>query len=156
MQRIDSNEQICRNQFICDEKTTILDYAAKHLPNLSIYELNKNDWKFKEYGFIICTNVLSAIPYENDRLSILKCIKNLLSAEGIALISVQFRNSYFKTYGVRMNAFPYEDGWIIYSGNRYSFYGIINPESLHRLLSDAGLHIMHRKIIDGSVYYIVS
>ncbi len=152
---VDSEEQIRRNQCICGKRATILDYAEKYLPTLSVYKLDDNDWKNRTYGFILCTNVLSAVPCKSERLCILKRIKQLLAKEGIALISVQFRNSYYKTYAARMNTHAYEDGWIISSCNRYSFYGIIHPNSLHKLFSDSGLRLLHQRIIDGSVYCIV-
>jgi len=93
---IDSEEQITRKQEIWKEKTSIIDYSNK-VSNLKIYSIRETRWENYKYDFILCSNVLSAIPYDSERIKVLKNIERLLNYKGKALITTQYRNSYFST-----------------------------------------------------------
>ncbi len=151
---IDSSEQLARIQNIDGVKTTVLSFEDKY-PNLKIYELSKNEWMNRHYDFILCSNVLSAIPYRKERVKVLKNIRNVLKPNGTALITVQYRNSYFSDYENRSTAIPYYDGWIINNKGNYSFYGLVIPEKLKKLCSEAKLIIENTQLKDGSCYIFV-
>ncbi len=148
---VDSKIQLSRNQVIDGEKISIISYA-NDISNLNVFELSENDWKKQKYDVILCCNVLSTIPNHFDRLTILENIKKMLNETGEALITVQYRNSYFKLYKSRDYAFPYYDGWIINNKGTHSFYGLITPKALEELCNEASLKITNIQIHDGSTY----
>lgn len=147
----DSKIQLERVQIIENCKTTIKDYASNVLKNGIVFSVEEIDFR-KKYDFILCTNVLSAIPKTYERKKVLKNIFKLLKKDGIALLSLQYRNSYFDTYKTNKNACPYNDGWIIKNRNNYSYYAIIPPEKLCLLCEEAGFKIHKKIIVDGSIY----
>ncbi len=151
---IDSKEQIERTQTINKLKTTLLKYAKEKMSNVKVFELQDDKWKKVKYDIVLCTNVLSAIPNYEMRLCVLKNIKASLNNDGKAFISVQYRNSYFNSYNSRNNTYKYYDGWIIRNNKSYSFYGIIKPNEIISMCSEAGLKIINFKLLDGSIYII--
>jgi 2-polyprenyl-3-methyl-5-hydroxy-6-metoxy-1,4-benzoquinol methylase len=91
---IDSIDQLSRIQVINGRKTSILSYADS-TSNLNVFELSEDHWKNQNYDVVFCCNVLSAIPNQDDRIQVLKNIKSVLKTNREALITVQYRNSYF-------------------------------------------------------------
>lgn len=152
---IDSEEQITRKQRIWAEQTSIIDYSDR-INNLQVYSIRENKWKSYKYDFILCSNILSAIPYDSERFEVLNNIKELLNYKGRALITTQYRNSYFSTYESRNNTFKYHDGWIIKNKSYYSFYGLISTERLVGYCNKGGLSIEKIDIHDGSSFITVS
>ena len=152
---IDSKVQITRKQMIHDNEVSVLEYASKFMKNAYAYSLEEYDFKKEKFDFVLCTNVLSAIPNTDDRKKVLSNIKQLLKPTGNALISVQYRNSYFNTYSTKEGCVKYEDGWIIKRGNSFSFYGIIFPDKLIKLCGESGLIVENIYKHDGSVYLTV-
>ena len=152
---VDSEIQISRIQKIHSENTTVQEYARKYIKNATVFSLTDKNWKEKKYDFILCTNVLSAIPDINERKILLKNIASLLSNDGTALISVQHSNSYFKTYSKNPNAIKHEDGWIIKRGSSHSFYGIIKPNKLIEMCKKANLEIVNDYRKEGTIYLTV-
>lgn len=153
---IDSQIQIDRVQHIDGIKTTIREYIGKFLPTADVYPVNSGEWIIKKYDFILCSNVLSSIPNIDERLLVLKNIKKVIKPGGKALISVQYRNSYFKTYANNPNASQFLDGWLIKNINYYTFYGIITPDKLVEICLKSDLLIRNKRLIDGSVYLEIS
>lgn len=153
---LDSQIQIKRKQIIEGQYTSVLEYANE-FANVSVISVETFQClNNRSFDFILCTNVLSAVPYIEERKRILINIKRLLSKSGIALISVQYRNSYFKTYVENKENFPYEDGWIIKKGNSYSFYGMIYPDALYSLCKEVGLKVVDQINYDGSTYIFLN
>lgn len=152
---IDSEIQISRKQIICDVKTTVKEYAKNYLTNTLVYALENIQEIDLKFDFILCTNVLSAIPKTEDRVKTLNQIKHLLNFEGNALITVQYYNSYFNTYSNNPKIIEYNGGWIIPKGNDYTYYGIIKPKSLIEYCNMAGLFIKNKFSKDGSIYLTV-
>ena len=152
---LDSEIQISREQIICDVMTTVKDFAKTHLSNTSVYALeNAKDIDCK-FDFILCSNVLSAIPSTEDRISSLNHIKELLDKKGKALITVQYYNSYFNTYSKNPKTIEYNDGWLIPKGNDYTYYGIIKPLVLIEYCKKVGFIISDKYSNDGSIYLTV-
>lgn len=152
---LDSAVQISRTQMIHEERLSVIDYAKKHLSNAYVYSIEEYDFDKDEFDFILCSNVLSAIPLVDERKKVLRNIKKLLKSTGTALISVQYSNSYFKTYSQNTGAIKHEDGWIIKRGNSYSFYGIILPNELIELCENVGMEVVKVIKHDGSIYLTV-
>lgn len=152
---IDSNEQILRKQKIWNEKTSVMVYSNK-IDNLEVYSLNDTKWKEYKYDFILCSNVLSAIPNDLDRIKVLNNIKSILSYKGKALITTLYRNSYFSLYKMRESSIKYHDGWIVKNGSLFSFYGLISVEKLINYCINAGLIVDDVIIRNGSVFVVVA
>lgn len=149
---IDSEIQISRTQIIHNERTTVCEYAADHLNEAKVFSIEKIDQIEEKFDFILCSNVLSAIPNKEYRVNVLKNINKLLSVNGKALVSVQYRNSYFNSYATNPNATKNYDGWLIKKGDSYSFYGLIKPDSLIGLCENTGLVVEKKILKDGSVF----
>jgi SAM-dependent methyltransferase len=152
---LDSQIQIKRKQIIEGQYTTVLEYANE-FSNVCVISAEDFQHINRLFDFILCTNVLSAVPCIEERKRILINIRRSLSKKGIALISVQYRNSYFNTYVENKDNIPYEDGWIIKKGNGYSFYGMIYPDALCSLCEESGLNVVDQFNNDGSTYVFVN
>lgn len=152
---IDSKRQLSLKQTIQGQSCTIVSYAERNLPNVKIYDLEDVRWRTSQYDRILCNNVLSAIPYVQDRYIVLENIQRQLHCDGEALISVQYRNSYFKQYHERTDIQQYQDGWIIPLKHYFTFYGIIMPADLEKMFEDVGLETISSQKKDRSVYFIV-
>jgi SAM-dependent methyltransferase len=151
---VDSKEQLNRIQKIDKDKQLTIKEYSKSVSNLkvcSIEEFNYNQY----FDWALCTNVLSAIPHENERIKVLQNIYQALKSNGKALITTQFRNSYFKLYQIKENAQNYNDGWIIKNKKGYSFYGIIPPNSLKELCLKAGITNFKWGSIGETAYIII-
>ncbi|HAT4321365.1 TPA: class I SAM-dependent methyltransferase [Clostridium perfringens] len=151
---IDSEEQIKRVQLINGEKTTLKKYA-KDIENINIFSLNDYEWQEIKYDFILCCNVLSAVPFYSKRIEIFKNIKKNLSNDGIAVISTQYNNSYFNNYNSRKDCNKHYDGWIIKGKNNVAFYGLVNLEKLKYYAKKVGLKIDRAYKKSGSAYLFV-
>lgn len=152
---IDSSEQVNRKQLINGERITIKKYCEKYIPNVNIFELQDDKWRIGEYNFILCANVLSAIPLYSERIKVFKNISNLLRSDGIALISTQYRNSYFNSYNLRKDCKKYYDGWIICGKQYPAFYGIVTLEKMISYAKRSNLSIRKAYKKDGSAYLMV-
>lgn len=153
---VDSSEQLNRIQTINDKQTSVLDYIEKHLPKASAITIedyySKDDMTF---DVIICSNVFSAIPDYMIREKILDSFAKNITEEGVIIISIQYRNSYFKNYEQRINCERFLDGWIINGKNGTSFYGIIEPERMINLCLKHNLSLIKRFNYDGSYVLIL-
>lgn len=147
---VDSAFQLHRKQKINLEKNVSIFEVKKSLEDLEVYLID--DFTLKEkFDWAICTNVLSAIPFEDIRINVLKNIKESLRVGGKLIISLQYRNSYFNSYEKRENAIKYGDGWILQNKNNYTFYGIILPDKIKHMCKILDFKILDEKIIDGSI-----
>lgn len=151
----DSEVQINRLQTIYGKKTTVKEYVENELPNSKVIELENIENINTLFDFVLCTNVLSAIPFYEERLKVLSNIYELLKENGKALISVQYKNSYFNTYLTNPNAVELNGGWLIKIRNSYSYYAIITPNELVSMCQNAGFKIEKKIVKDGSVYVFV-
>lgn len=153
---LDSQVQITRTQTIHSVKTSVELFAKNSLKNASVYYLENFDFSKQQFDFILCSNVLSAIPDKSTRVKLLDNIYNILHDNGTALITIQYRNSYFNTYNNRKGVEKYEDGWLIKKNNSYSFYGIIPPQQLIEMCLNSNLKIESAYKHDGSIYLTVA
>ncbi len=153
---LDSVIQISRIQRICDENLSVVEYAERYLSNSYVYPIESYNFGEEKFDFILCTNVLSAIPILNERYNILNNIYKMLKPSGYALISIQYSNTYFKNYKNKNGARKFGDGWLIKKGNNYSFYGIILPDKLIEMCQSVGLQIHNIYKHDGSIYLTVN
>lgn len=151
---LDSSIQISRKQIIWGKKTTLLEWSNS-IQNLNVFSVEEFNWEAAQYDFILNSNVLSAIPEEDDRIKLLQNIRQLLKNNGKALITTQYRNSYFNTFEFNPKAFKHNDGWIVNNNGNYSFYGIIDKSKILTYFSIVGLQVIDISTHDGSVYATV-
>jgi 2-polyprenyl-3-methyl-5-hydroxy-6-metoxy-1,4-benzoquinol methylase len=153
---IDSVIQLSRQQCINNLKTSVYEYIKKYMPYTKAFSIENFKWPKEAYDFILCSNVLSAIPDVLERKKVLDNIRVMLKPNGKALISIQFSNSYFKTYLTNPIATAYLDGWLIgKKDGSYSFYGIINKDQLIVMCEASNLKVNNVRQCDGSVYIVV-
>jgi 2-polyprenyl-3-methyl-5-hydroxy-6-metoxy-1,4-benzoquinol methylase len=139
---VDSKVQLKRTQWIHLQKTSVETYAGKIWPSCTIQYL-EDFWKqpARHYHFILCANVLSAIPSTKVRAKSLRAIHESLEPEGQVLFVNQHTNSRFTEIRKRQCTTPYLDGWIANSEGRASYYGILNKSSVIKLVSRFGFYI---------------
>lgn len=152
---VDSTYQLDKVQQILQEHTSIKEYVKGNLDRAECFDIAQYEWIKRGYDFVLCSNVLSAIPERAARLELLRNIYRSLSQEGVALITIQFRNTYFSTYDSNPNAEKYLDGWILKHGTINTFYGIIQPEQLLADCAESSLKVVSKKLKDGSIYLVV-
>ncbi|RKY07633.1 MAG: hypothetical protein DRP66_06310 [Planctomycetota bacterium] len=123
---VDSEVQLTRTQRIHGEYTSIKAYAKKIWPSCTIQNL-KDFWKQSahRYHFVLCANVLSAIPCPKTRARSLRAIRAALAHNGRVLFVNQHTNSYFTEVRKRASSRPHLDGWIAESKGGSSYYGIL-------------------------------
>ena len=99
-----------------------------------------------------CINVMSAIPLSAERERVLAQILNSLEPRGSCLFVVQYRNSDFNRMANLPIAEPWHDGFLLKSLRGYSFYALISPAALAKLLGQAGFEVVNQQLNQGSVY----
>lgn len=149
---LDSKVQIEREQVINGERISILEYSQKPKSNIVPIILNDIDAKALKADFVLCANVLSAIPFPPVRRGVLNNIRPMLKQGGKALFSVQYSNSYFTEKLADPMVLKYRDGFMIEKQGRWSFYGIIAPNRLRRMVGNAGFEVINEKHNEGVVY----
>lgn len=148
---VDSEIQLSRQQVICGVETSIRDYVnGSNTIDLADEQAFAKSGRRYDRGF--CINVLSVIPILARRRSVLKSILEHLAPNGRCLFVVQYRNSDFSRMAAMRNAQPWRDGYLINSLRGYSFYGLIRPEKLTRLVERAGFVVDEISLNDGSAY----
>jgi hypothetical protein len=135
----DSTVQLDRVQRIGGQMTNVRQYANAHWPTCHIYQLNQF-WQGipRSYGFILCANVLSAIPCPRIRARSLRALRAALTSNGTLLVVNQHMNSYFAEARQKSKAFAHLDGWVQQSRKGAAYYGILNQESTIRVLTRFG------------------
>jgi len=136
---VDSKEQIDRTLELFGERTTVRDYVRERWHATTAMDLTEFSLCSTRADFILCANVLSAIPYDRDRLRALRRIREHLAPRGHTLVFCQYTNSYFCSKLRDPQVTKLGDGFVLGSGENMSFYGIINLGSLCNLVEKAGL-----------------
>lgn len=138
---VDSGVQINRIQQIGGKRTSLREYARNYLKNVNVHRISGKKWRRRKYDFVMCINVLSAVPASAARRQILKRIRAVLKPGGSVLVTAQFRNTHFNHWCVNPCATRIRDGWLVQGVRGASFYGILPPKKLKRYCKDAGLAI---------------
>jgi 2-polyprenyl-3-methyl-5-hydroxy-6-metoxy-1,4-benzoquinol methylase len=153
---VDSECQLSRTQLIEGKNTTIREYVEANWPQARVF----NDREFRgvdaRYDFILCANVLSAIPLVRTRTAVARLLAQRLTARGRCLFICQYTNSYFCGQMADRSVKKFADGFIKGRPDNASFYGLIKPDQLRKLVSQAGLSIDKAWINDQSGYVIAN
>ena len=153
---VDSDVQLNRLQTINGEYTSVKAYIEKRWLGCMIHEL-KAFWKnpLHDYHFVLCANVLSAIPCPKARARSLRSIHAALSENGQVLFVNQHTNSYFTEARENPNAVTHLDGWITQSKAAASYYGILNKKSVIKLISRFGF-VIEKAWVEGQSNYVLA
>ncbi|MCK5563767.1 MAG: methyltransferase domain-containing protein [Planctomycetes bacterium] len=139
---VDSKVQIERRQKIGGLNTTINDYALRYWPHSVVYSLEEFWEKPRQkYDFVLCANVISAIPSRRIRAKSLTAIQGCLKKKGQLLVVNQYENSYFKKMMHSENAKPHLDGYLLNSKNGNYYYGILNESKMSSILKNCGFEV---------------
>lgn len=148
---IDSDIQITKKQKISGNYIAPKNYY--NFMNLTVKSVECDEWRNINYDVVFCTNVLSAIPNDCDRMKVIFDSRSVLENNGHLFIVNQYRNSYFSQYKLRDDTMPYNDGWLIERGeNKYSFYGMIALDKVISMCKTAGFCSFKISRGDGSYY----
>jgi 2-polyprenyl-3-methyl-5-hydroxy-6-metoxy-1,4-benzoquinol methylase len=134
----------------------LAEYASKYLSNVKVCDVQGSHWQIPRYDFVLCANVLSAIPNKRIRINILRLVYPLIKRKGKLFVCTQYRNSYFNAYADNPNARKYLDGWLISNSHGESFYGIIPPEELKSICVKAGYDIVECYSKGESAYILAN
>lgn len=153
---VDSSVQLTRLQRIDGRTATVAEYAKHRWPKCKIYEV-KEFWKGirQSYDFILCANVLSAIPNAKARAKSLRAIHAGLRRKGELLVVNQHTNSYFTEIQAKPTTREHLDGWLAQSRNGAAYYGILRKDHVIRLLTRYGF-VVQDSWIEGQSNYVVA
>ncbi|WP_332965490.1 class I SAM-dependent methyltransferase [Escherichia coli] len=149
---LDSRRQLERVQFIRGVQTTIPDYVINNYKNANIVSYENIDKITNHYDFILCANVLSAIPCESTIHKVLSAIRELLKSDGEALIVNQYKSSYFKRYE---SGIKHLHGYIYQNSRNAFYYGLLDVDTVSKICSDNNLEIIKSWSKAGSSYVVV-
>ncbi len=152
---VDSSIQINRVQSLCGERTNMIDYVRTHLPNSRVLSIDEFNNDASRYDFVLCSNVLSAIPNIRTRSKVLRRLAESLKEDGGCLFVTQFRNSYFKQTSLDPKAIPHLDGWIIRSARGNFYYGILDENKLRNIVARHNFAVI-RSWINGESAYVLA
>ena len=108
-----------------------------------------------KYHFVLCANVLSTIPRDRTvRSESLQAIRRAVAQGGQVLFVNQHTNSYFTDIRRKSNTQAHLDGWISEAHGHFSYYGILNKETVVTLVTDHGFSIIEAWI-DGQSNYVL-
>ncbi|OUE74633.1 ymfD [Citrobacter freundii] len=149
---LDSRKQLERVQIIRGVQTTIPDYVANNYRNANVVSFESIDKITNLYDFILCANVLSAIPCKSTIYKIISAIRELLKSDGEAMIVNQYKSSYFKKYE---SGIKHLHGYIYQNSRNASYYGLLDENTVSEICLDNKLAIIKSWSKAGSSYVVV-
>lgn len=154
---VDSKIQLTRIQKIFGQNISVVDYAKKHWPQHTLQYL-VDFWAepSRTYDFILCANVLSAIPCSKARAKSLRSIHYALQKNGTALFVNQHTNSYFTKIRQKPTTKAYLDGWLAVSSSGATYYGILNKNAVVKLVRRFKFDVKSAWVDGQSNYVLVS
>lgn len=139
---IDSEIQLTREQVISGKVTTVSNEIRSLYPNAVMHALESTSWRSISTDLIICTNVLSAIPYTESRIDAIKNMRLMMRPSAMLFICVQFRNSHFTRWGQSEKAVKYNDGFLLKRERTASFYACLTTEALQYYAKAADMEVI--------------
>ncbi len=152
---IDSEVQLSREQQLGRTRTTVRTYAQRHWSKCRVLNVDEFWRERRTYDFVLCANVLSAIPDRRIRSKVLVKIASVLGGTGRCLFVAQYQNSYFKEVAASPSAIPHLEGWILKTRRGAFFFGVLNRERLAYLLVRHGFAI-GKAWTDGQSVYVLA
>ena len=149
---LDSRKQLERVQIIRGVRTTIPEYVTNNYKNANVVPFESIDKITSHYDFILCANVLSAIPCKSTIYKIISAVRELLKSDGEAMIVNQYKSSYFKKYE---SGIKHLHGYIYQNSRNASYYGLLDENVVSKICLDNNLEIIKSWSKAGSSYVVV-
>lgn len=149
---LDSRKQLERVQIIRGIQTTIPEYVTNNYKNANVVPFESINKITSHYDFILCANVLSAIPCKSTIYKIISAIRELLKSDGEAIIVNQYKSSYFKKYE---SGIKHLHGYIYQNSRNASYYGLLDENVVSEICLDNNLAIIKSWSKAGSSYVVV-
>lgn len=140
---VDSQIQVDRVQTLFGTKSSVRRYATEKLPNVRVYSLTERAWRRRRYDFVLCSNVISAIPSRKVRAELVATAHERLRHRGVFLLTTQFRNSYFTNWASDPRAIRHCDGFLVRGAKGASFYALLDSDALVKICCEAGFSIIN-------------
>lgn len=131
---VDSKTQLDREQMILGHFTSVRRYVETYWPRANVVTIDECAHLRAKFDFILCANVLSAIPCRETRTQALSRIRQALAPMGYSLFVTQYKNTEFLRPARSRKSVAHLDGWIIQSLRGAAYYGIIDKPKLLALL----------------------
>jgi hypothetical protein len=152
---VDSSIQLDREQMIDGSRTTVRKLAKQKWPTIRIeticeFEANSSP----RFDFVLCANVLSAIPSKEARSKALVAIRHRLKTSGTLLVVNQHTNSYFSQVARRNDSMKYLNGYLVPKNKSAFYFGIINRKKTAQILITEGYNVIEQWIEGQSNYAI--
>lgn len=152
---VDSEVQLSRKQSLGCRKTSVRLYARSRWPHSRTLNVDAFWCDRRSYDFVLCANVLSAIPDQRCRSRVLSKLASVLSRRGKCLFVAQYRNSYFKEVASSQVTIPHLDGWIMKGRRGACYFGVLGKEKLVTLAVRNGFGII-RAWTNGESAYVLA
>lgn len=149
---LDSRKQLERVQIIRGVQTTIPEYVANNYRKANVVPFESMHKITSRYDFILCANVLSAIPCKSTIDKIISGIGELLKDDGEAMIVNQYKSSYFKKYE---RGIKHLHGYIYQNSRNASYYGLLDVDIVNKICLDNNLSVINSWSKAGSSYVVV-
>jgi 2-polyprenyl-3-methyl-5-hydroxy-6-metoxy-1,4-benzoquinol methylase len=150
---VDSDVQLERRQIIDGKPATVRTLARRLWPLVEIETITEfRSNKCPKFDFVLCANVLSAIPDEAARADALSAIRYRLKTTGSLLVVNQHTNSYYSQVARRKDVVRHLDGWLAPRNSSASYYGILDKKKTSQILEEEGYKILEHWIAGQSNY----
>lgn len=154
---VDSSIQLRRKQLIFGEYTSIEKYLSEKFSTW-IVQAAEEFWERSthHYHFMLCANVLSAIPCQTIRAKSLRAINQALLPGGCVLFVNQHTNSSFSAIKNSPSTYKHLNGWITKPKTGASYYGIMTKDIVVKLSREYGFSIQEAWIEGQSNFVLAS
>jgi hypothetical protein len=149
---VDSKEQLTRVIKISGETTTLVEYAKK-FKNVELHILCSPDWKNIKYDKFVLAHVLSSIPFEEERIKVVKTLRDVMVENSTLLACTNHRLSYFKKWDQSDRVIKYNNGYLVKNPHP-SYFGKIDKVKLAAYFESNGFEILKSFIIEDNSYCI--
>lgn len=153
---VDSGIQLDRVQKIAGRQTTVREFVKRKWPTSRVLAVEEFEEDGTVFDFVLCANVLSAIPREDARSRVLHNLHRRLAPGGSCLFVTQYRNSDFRKMAASKNARRHLDGWILVTKRGAFYYGILDRRRLEELVTRHGFRSIHSWLEGQSAYVLAT
>jgi SAM-dependent methyltransferase len=152
---VDSRIQLDRVQMVAGCRTTVREFSTRKWPNCKVLSVDEFDAPWSTYDFILCANVLSAIPDKSMLSEVLGHLRRGLKPRGLCLFVTQYRNSDFRKMAASKNARPHLYGWVLVTKRGTFYYGVLDLARVKDLIKREGF-LVTESWIEGESAYVLA
>lgn len=138
---VDSPHQLYRQQILDGQMTTVAEKARAEFRGCALHEADSSTWRRLGIDLVLCTNVLSTIPFPELRQEIVNNLAGTLKPGGRLFLCTQYTNSYYSEASRSQRGRPYNDGLLITGRHGTSFYARLRKGDLLKYILAASLEV---------------